>query len=63
MIKMNEIINIKEESAADIVDRELFFVANEINKVDKIDKFSAVIIIWTEEEYLKNGANILELMF
>ncbi len=58
-----EIINIKEESAADIVDRELFFVANEINKVDKIDKFSAVIIIWTEEEYLKNGANILELMF
>lgn len=62
-ISEDEIIDIKEESAADIVDRELFFVANEINKVDKIDKFSAVIIIWTEEEYLKNGANILELMF
>lgn len=58
----DQIIDLKEESAADIVDKWVFLLAEEVSKIEKIDKLSVILVIWSEMEYLKNSANILELM-
>lgn len=61
-LKEEEIQEIKEKTAADIVDSEVFDMAKKVQKNELLDKLFVIKIIWNEEESLKNWANILELM-
>lgn len=58
----NEVLDLKEEYFAEILDDESFLLARELEKNDLIKKSIVVKIVWNSPEFDKNWIDILELI-
>lgn len=58
----NELEEIIQNYSAEIFDKESFFILEELEKNQLIDKSCIIKIVWNDEEFTKNWVQILELM-
>ncbi len=58
----DELEEIIQNYSAEIFDKESFFILEELEKNQLIDKSCIIKIVWNDEEFTKNWVQILELM-
>lgn len=57
-----EILELKDNYVAEILDDEAFFLAKELEKREMISLSGIIKIVGKNEEFIENGTDILELM-
>ena len=57
-----EVLELKDDYIAEILDEEAFFLARELEKREMISLSGIIKIVGKEDEFVENGVDILELM-